>query len=398
MKILIASFSFPPNKDGVSEACATLADGFLKRSWSVTATSAPSVPARTTMDWQGVTIHEISINGVGSPRHPYQGDVKAYRNLVRDGDWDVILFQTAAWPLTLVRDLLPSLSAHTVMVSHGYAPLQWVRVRRFPYGIPSWLWEVYQSVRMMFWLKTIDRAVFLSERADFHGFYDHYIAKLIGHPGRRVIPNGIDPEDRGKDPASFRKCHSIDAKATLFVCVANYSRRKDQGYAARAFRRAAIPGSVLVFIGSDFNEYSSAFQAEDAKHDNHPRGGRILWLEKQDRPKTLNAVASADVFVLSANHEAQPIALLEAMREAKPWIARKAGCIPEMPGGICIDSERAMSAAMKALAGDPSRRKALGELGYQTVIKTYNRKVCQEAYCKLIEELTQRKAGYIESC
>jgi glycosyltransferase involved in cell wall biosynthesis len=391
MKILIASFSFPPNKDGVSEACAALAEGFLIRGWSVTATSAPSFPARTTMNWQGVTIHEISINGVGSPKHPYQGDVIAYRNLVREGNWDVILFQTSAWPLMLVRDLLPSLSARTVMVSHGYAPLQWVMVRRFPYGIPSWLWEVYQSVRMMFWLKTIDRAVFLSERADLHGFYDHYIAKMIGHPGRRVIPNGIDPEDRGKNPASFRTTYGIDSKAVMFVCVANYSRRKDQGYAARAFRRAAIPGSVLIFIGSEFNEYSETFQSEDARNSTQAHGERILWLEKQDRPSTLNALATADVFVLSANHEAQPIALLEAMREAKPWIARKAGCIPEMPGGICIDSEYAMSVAMKNLAADPSRRKILGELGYQAVLTTYNRKIYQEAYCKLIEELTQPK-------
>jgi glycosyltransferase involved in cell wall biosynthesis len=60
-----------------------------------------------------------------------------------------------------------------------------------------------------------------------------------------------------------------------------------------------------------------------------------------------------------------------------------------MPGGICIDSVSTMSDAMRDLAADPSRRKALGELGYQAVIKTYNRKVCQEAYCKLIEELSQ---------
>lgn len=59
------------------------------------------------MDWQGVTIHEISITGVGSPIHPYQGDVNAYRNLIRDGDWDVILFQTAAFPpLESLRNIL----------------------------------------------------------------------------------------------------------------------------------------------------------------------------------------------------------------------------------------------------------------------------------------------------
>jgi glycosyltransferase involved in cell wall biosynthesis len=390
MKILIASFTFPPNKDGVSEACATLGMGFVAKGWEVAATAAPTEPARSSLNWQGVAIHEISISGTGSPQRPYQGDVAAYRKLVKDGGWDVILFQTASWPLMVVLDLLPTLRARCVMVSHGYAPLQWVRMNRFPWGIPAWLWNVYQSMKMPFWLKHIDRAVFLSERADLHGFYDHFLAKLAHHPGRRVIPNGVDPEDRGKDPAGFRARHGIATDALMFVCVANYSRRKDQGYAARAFRQAKIPGSVLVFIGSDFNECSAAFQAEDGPWTRQPRGERILWLEKQDRPATLDAVAAADIFVLSANHEAQPIALLEAMREAKPWIARKAGCIPEMPGGICTTSEHQMTLAMRGLAAAPARRSALGQLGAEAVTHLYNRKAYQEAYCQIIEEPFER--------
>ena len=387
MKILIASFTFPPNKDGVSEAAATMALGFVAKGWQVAATAAPTEPARSSLDWQGVTIHEISIEGNGSPKRPFKGDVERYRQLVMDGNWDIIVFQTPAWPWMLVLDLLPMIRAKTILVSHGYAPLQWVKIRRFPYGIPTWLWNVYQSMKMPFWLRKIDRAVYLSEWADFGGFYDHFLAKLSRYLGRRVIPNGVDPEDRGKDPDGFRVLHGIPADATMFVCVANYSRRKDQGYAARAFRQAAIPGSVLVFIGSDFNEWSTAFQAEDETWTHQMRDERILWLEKQDRPSTLNAMAAADVFLLSANHEAQPIALLEAMREAVPWIARKAGCISEMQGGICINSERAMSETMRELAKNPGARERLGQQGREAVEQIYNRNQYQEAYCHLVEEL-----------
>jgi glycosyltransferase involved in cell wall biosynthesis len=388
MKILIASLTFPPDKDGVSEACATMAMGFVAKGWEVAATTAPTAPARTSLNWQGVTIHEISISGTGSPQRPHQGDINAYRKLVKDGDWDVILFQTAGWPLLVVLDLLPELRARGVMVSHGYAALPWVRVKHFPWGIPAWLWNVYQSIKMPFWLKHLKRVVFLSEWTDLHGFYDHFLAKLARHPGRKVIPNGVDPDDRGKDPAGFRARHGISADALMFVCVANYSRRKDQGYAARAFRQAAIPGSVLVFIGSDFNEWSAAFQAADEPLTHQPRGERILWLEKQDRPATLDAVAAADIFVLSANHEAQPIALLEAMREAKPWIARKAGCIPEMPGGICINSEHEMALQMTHLAEVPALRNTLGSRGREAIMHVYNRKHYVDSYCDLISEIT----------
>ena len=387
MNILIASTTFPPDKDGVSEAAATMAMGFVAKGWKVTVTAETTVPARSSLAWQGVTINEMFITGNGAPNHPYRGDVAAYRQIVKDGNWDIIIFQTPGWPVRLILDLIPQIRAKTVLVSHGYAPLLWQRMSRFPYGIPTWLWNVYQSMRMPFWLRKIDRTVYLSQRADFHGFYDHFLAKLSFHSGRRVIPNGIDLKDRGKDPAGFREHHHISPDAMMFVCVANYSRRKDQGYAARAFRQAAIPGSVLVFIGSEFNEWSSAFQIEDETRACQTQTERILWLEKQDRPATLNAMATADTFVLSANHEAQPIALLEAMREAVPWIARKAGCISEMQGGICVDSEKAMSAAMIGLATNPARRNALGREGADAVSRIYTREAYQQAYCGMIEDL-----------
>ncbi len=387
MKILIASFSFPPSKDGVSEACATMAMGFVAKGWDVEVTALPTMPPRISLVWQSVTIHEISINGTGSPRHPYRGDIAAYRDLVRTGDWDVILFQTSAWPLMVVIDLLPKIRAKTVLVSHGYAPLQWIRSNQFPYGLPTWLWDVFQSFKMPFWLKRIDRTVFLSDRADFHGFYDHMLAKLARHPERRVIPNGVDPEDRGKDPEGFRQRLGIADKAVMFLCVANYSRRKDQGYAARSFRQAAIPDAVMVFIGSDFNEFSVTFQAEDEKWHRQSRREKILWLEKQDRQTTLDALAAADVFVLSANHEAQPIALLEAMREGKPWIARKAGCIPEIPGGLCINSESEMAREMKRISGDQGLRSALGREGRLAVETEFNVHLYVKSYCALLSEL-----------
>ena len=387
MKILIASFTFPPNKDGVSEAAAAMALGFVAKGWEVAATALPIEPARSSLTWHGVTIHEMKIQGNGSPKRPFEGDVEVYRQLVAKGDWDAILFHTSTWPLLLVIDLLPQIHAKTVLVSHGYAPLQWVRTSQFPYGIPTWLWDTFQSFKMPFWIKHIDRSIFLSEQADLHGFYDHFLARLARHPGRRVIPNGVDPDDLGKNPTSFRERHHIATNATMFVCVANYSRRKDQGYAARAFRQAAIPGSVLVFIGSEFNEYSTAFQDEDTAQTTVSPCGRTLWLEKQDRSTTLNALAAADVFVLSANHEAQPIALLEAMRETKPWIARKAGCIPEMPGGVCVKSEQEMSREMVRLSTDTKLRNSLGLSGREAIEKIYNRNRYLNSYCDLLTEL-----------
>jgi glycosyltransferase involved in cell wall biosynthesis len=241
---------------------------------------------------------------------------------------------------------------------------------------------------MVLWIRKIDQTVYLSERADLRGFFDHWIAKAMGYKGRKVIPNGVAPEERGTDPAEFRRTHGIPDAQFIFLCVANYSRRKDQGFAIRAFRAAKLTDAVLVFIGSEFNSDSARFQAEDAALPDAAKYGRVVWLENIDRISTLDAFAACDAFVLSADHEAQPIALLEAMREEKPWVARDAGCIAEMPGGICVHSESEMSGQMVRLSAEPDLCKSLGQQGRRAILALYNRRQYISSYVGLLEELT----------
>jgi glycosyltransferase involved in cell wall biosynthesis len=132
---------------------------------------------------------------------------------------------------------------------------------------------------MLAWIRKIDRCVFLSPHADLLAFYDHWLAKRARHPGITIIPNGVDLPDNQPSFSTFRRKHGIPAKAIFFLCVANYCTRKDQGYAVRAFRHAAIPNSHLVFIGSEFNESSNFFQQQDAKIAASSPPGTVHWLD-----------------------------------------------------------------------------------------------------------------------
>jgi glycosyltransferase involved in cell wall biosynthesis len=385
MKILIASFTFPPNKDGVSEAAAVMTEGFLRRGWQVDVATSPAQPARQVMEWRGANIYEFSIRGGGRYNHPFEGDVTKYREFLMQGNWDAVIYHAYCWSILVVSDVLDRIRGKKIIVSHGYAALQWVRVPKFPWGLWSWTWSVFQAARMAFWLRRLDYAVYLSDRADFRGFFDHWLAKVTNYQGRRVIPNGVDPQERGTNPQAFRKEHGVSPDQFLFLCVANYSRRKDQGFAVRAFRNARLPNAVLIFIGSEFNEDSDRFQKEDAALSESDRVGKIIWLEGQSREDTLNAFAGCDAFVLSADHEAQPIALLEAMRESKPWIARDAGCIADMPGGICVKTESQMASAIKHLMIDSDIALKLGTTGRMAIENCYNRAAYVESYCALVE-------------
>lgn len=388
MKILIASFTFPPNKDGVSEAASVMAEGFLAKGWHVEVATSPTVPARSGNLWHGAAIHEFTIEANWNPKQSRFDEVGKYRTFLEQGNWDVVVFHAYLWSLYASLDILERIPAKTILVSHGYAALQWVRAKSFPWGLGVWLRTVFRALRMFFWIHQMDRTVYLSERADLRGFVDHWIAKKAHYAGRRVIPNGVDPDLRGTNPDGFRKNHGISENQTVFLCVANYSRRKEQGYAARAFRIAAIPNAVMIFIGSDFNSDSARFQEEDARSPVRENSARIIWLEKIDRNTTLDAFAACDVFVISSDHEAQPIALLEAMREERPWIARDTGCISEMRGGVCVRSEGEMAEQMISLADEPHRRSALGIQGRQAVEEIYNRQNYIDSYCELVSEVT----------
>jgi glycosyltransferase involved in cell wall biosynthesis len=390
MKILISAFTFPPYKDGVSEAAAVMADGFLRRGWELDLATSPPKPSRQSTDWRGASIHEFDIQGSGNANYPFAGDIEKYREFLLKGNWDVIIFHAYGWPILVPVDILERIKSRKILVSHGYAALQWLRAPKFPWGLAVWVWSVKESLRMTKWIRSIDRAVYLSERADFRGFFDHWLAKATGYEGRTVIANGIDPEEHGTNPEAFRRKHDISSDHFLFLCVANYSRRKDQGFAARAFRKARLPNAVMLFIGSEFNSESDRFIKQDESLAESDKVGTIIWLEGQSREETLNAFAACDAFVLSADHEAQPIVLLEAMRESKPWIARDAGCIADMPGGICVKNESQMAHTMKHLTCHSKQARDLGTVGRKAIKNYYNRSAYVERYCSLVNELKEQ--------
>ena len=68
----------------------------------------------------------------------------------------------------------------------------------------------------------------------------------------------------------------------------------------------------------------------------------------------LYAYRAADLFVLSAKAETQPIVLLEAMASRTPWLATDTGCVSELPGGVVVRSEDELVEKMRELASSPA--------------------------------------------
>jgi glycosyltransferase involved in cell wall biosynthesis len=336
-------------------------------------------------------VHEFELEHALRKPKIYASAIASYRRFLEAGSWDVIIFQAYSWPLQLAVPILPNLRAKKVLVSHGYAALRWFSVLRFPFGLGQWARSVWGSLLMLRWVHKIDRWVFLSTQCDVDAYFDHTLARLSGHRGIRIIPNGVGQLNPGAAKGAFRISHQIPKSDFLFICVAYYSRGKNQGLALRAFRRANIQDSVLVFIGTEFNEWSRAFQALDARIPSAQKRGRIIWLENQTREDTIAAFQECDAFVLPSKLETQPISILEAMSCGKPWIALRAGCVASLPGGICVGTGRSMAQAMKRIAYDEKLRLKLSDAGRNAAAKCYSLEKHMELYKSMMQELIRAK-------
>jgi glycosyltransferase involved in cell wall biosynthesis len=391
MRLLIATFSYPPNKDGVAMASAACAQALRRQGWTVevaTATAETS-SARLSADGEEIQVHGFGISGSNHFRHPWSGQLDSYRQFLLSGSWDAILFEGYSWPLDLAVPLFDRISAKKILISHGYGALVWTPVSRFPFGLGALAFSAIKSLKMLGWIKRVDRWVFLSHRQDFRSFYDHWLARRVRHPGIVVIPNGLDPEICG-DPHRFYRAAGVSGQILIFLCVGYFSRGKNQRFALEAYRDAALPNSRLVFIAPASNEWMATCQtAARGTRWPSPNMG-VLWLTGQTREATLDAFAGCDIYLSASVCETQPITLLEAMREAKPWIAMKAGCISELPGGQCVSNKQEMVQAIKKIASDSQLRTKMGQSGRNAIESTYSTKIFENAYCRLINGLRHK--------
>lgn len=396
MKILISTFTFPPNKDGVSEAAAAGARAFLERGWEVDIATEPTEPTRASSDWQGAKIHEFNISGSSYFRHPYQGQISEYQAFLQSGLWDVVIFHGYSWPLYLAAAHLSKIPGKKILVSHGYNVLTWTPVKRFPFGLVVYVNNLIQAVLMLRWVKGLDRWVFLSERKDFQSFFDHWLAARFQHPGISIIPNGVSAGISGSG-SCFRNLLNIKPDTLVFLCVGYFSRAKDQGSALYAYRKASLQQSCMVFIGPRANQWMEKFKFSDPGPATQNQDSQVFWLTEKTREFTLDAFAACDVYISASFLETQPISILEAMANAKPWIARQAGCIGDLQGGICVKNRRAMAKAMRRLAADPDLRKKLGQKGQAAIAANYQRKQYEERFCRLLENVV-REDSQKEAC
>src|SRR5207249_4441864 len=115
----------------------------------------------------------------------------------------------------------------------------WVPFHKPLWGLGPWLGGLPLVLTMPFVMRRFDHVVFLSHRAAWDRFLDHWVAKATRFSRYSVIPNGAFMREFSESSLDFRAAYGI-APGPLLLCVANYCDRKNQVVVLRAFRRAGL--------------------------------------------------------------------------------------------------------------------------------------------------------------
>lgn len=393
MKILITTFTYSPNKDGVAEATRIMAEGLAGHGWEVTiatqATEHRGTGAQALVEKiNGVSIMRFDLDERCQAAPEKAGEVRRYQDFVRNRGFDVIVNQCwEVWPTTLSVALFNDMRCATVMVSHGYGLHTYLWARKPTLGLGVWLrglrWTAANLPKM---ISQYDSIVFLSEKRGWGRFFDHTVARWLGHPGIEVVPNSTDPGLMVCEDDGFRSRHGI-GPGPLALCVANYSEGKNQKLTVQAFREANVPNSTLVLVGSELNLYAK----EARRLAEEPVQGadtcQVLFFEKLTRAETFAAYKATDLVLLTSRAETQPIVIIESMAAGKPWISTNTGCVDRMEGGVVCRNRTALVSALKDLMADPVRRSTLGAQGLEAARTKYDSKTCVMKYDAIFRSL-----------
>jgi starch synthase len=127
----------------------------------------------------------------------------------------------------------------------------------------------------------------------------------------------------------------------------------------------------------------------------------LIFTGALDYDSVSSAFLDCTVFALPSQYEAFGIVLAEAQAARKPVVATKVGGVPNVvrdrKTGILVDygNPKDLAMAINSLLGDPEKRNAFGESGFEWVAKNFSiDKVVdrlEDVYKEVLESKNKKK-------
>ncbi len=202
-----------------------------------------------------------------------------------------------------------------------------------------------------------------------------------------VIPNGVERAETLEPRSAIRRELAIPNGSVVAALVASLRPEKRVPEFVRAVRsaRESCPQLMAIIVGDGPDR--AAVEASV----NGERAIRLLG-HRDDVPRILKA---ADVFVLSSQYEASPVAVLEAMAAALPVVALDVGAVAEMIDDghtgflVCPATPQLMASKLAQLVGDPELRQAMGDAGERRYREGWTAELMIERYATVLRRFAE---------
>ena len=363
MKLLVTCFTYAPRRNGVQFVTEYLCEGLARCGHAVTV---------LTQQHKGLPEWEV-INGVNIERWPVKtvhmhhiGPRREYVKRVVEcqNEFDAMLnvcTQSALtdWLLPHLAEIrIPKLLQIHSIWDFEIHPWDRTSVSAFARKLLSNVrWGLYyRSNGAAF--RHYDRVLQLYEQdysvEDFRRWYGIESA---------ILENAAeDAFHEGAPVPDSKRSRSI-------VCVANFTRQKNQASLVEAFLRADIPGGWrLDLVGSqETSELSRTKKVEEDVREElglDSKERSVVYHVGIPREETIELVKTASLYAMSSMREAFPVSLVEAMSAGVPWASTDVGIARHLPGGVVVGDAGNMANELSRLANDDKERARLGEEGF----------------------------------
>ena len=345
-RILIVTYVFPPEEEGVGMAAYEMACSLSSLNWDIHVLTrpldSPEEPFRSRPYSPLTTLPDTLTKDSARLREYLNGFLKDFRP-------DVIIYHSwADWCREELLDAARDSGIPFFLRSHGTATnfRSFFHLNHPPFfGLKKWLCSFFQIRRDILNVcrkSPLNRLVFLDPYGTLFKSFDYYCASRRKLAHYSCIPNTFPALKR--TAPFFREKYGLSS-APVFTCPASASMRNLQQI-------------TFLFLIPQRNSYAE--QMEQAIGDD-PRF-RILY--RLPRPEVEAAITESNAVFLYSFQEQQPLSILEAMSCGVPWFAPDAGALSTLEGGIVLKnaSPSALEKAVESLT-DETTRETLGRKG-----------------------------------
>lgn len=368
MKILFTTFTYYPERDGVSNVVQYLAKGLQKLGHDVTIATTLKSNLKKEEIVDNVHIYRFNLYYVKF--FGYRGEIDKYISFIKQFNCDIVINECTQCVTTdLLLPILSEIKAKKILHVHGFSGLKNNRLFKVGSGTLKnklghfygyFRWKKYYA-RFYEYLLKYDKVLCLSEADSGKSYIEKYTNK-----SPEILENAAEE-------IFFRNNRNLDIvnkylknqNSDYIISVANYVPVKNQEMILKMFYQSNLKDCELILIGSKKTYYYDRLININNKLQKKYGNKNVSIYTNISRKDTISLIASAKVYVASSKSEEFSISIIEAMASKVPFVSTNVGNSAILPGGIIVDTIPQMKEAILKLLNDDEHRRLLGEKGFK---------------------------------